>query len=152
MNTNRISRSSTRSNGALPTHRLRRGLQVGVTALGVTATALVLAAPNASAHVQSLSIDSGMGFGSLGAGPYGTGCSYQATAQAEHGNEVYFYDNGTYIGSALAPGSLGPVTITWTPTTAGTHVLVADDGFQSATQTVEVGNGINLGSVCLVLP
>ncbi|WP_182359789.1 hypothetical protein [Tomitella gaofuii] len=152
MNTPRKPRTSTRIHGAPPTRRVRRGLQAGVTALGVTATALVLTAPNASAHVQSLSVAPGMGFGSLGAGPYGTGCAYDVTAQAEHGNEVDFFDNGVYIGSAWAPGSLGPVTISWTPASAGTHVLVADDGFQSATQTVEVGNGVNLGSVCLVLP
>jgi len=92
-------------------------------------------------------------------GRYGTTCSYEVTAAVTTKNRmVRFYEGATYLGSVTPhqEGATYKATITWTPSSTGSKVikarqLVIPPSFYSTrTTTVTVGNGLNLGSVCLV--
>ncbi len=132
-----------------------RGARIAVaaTALGAAALAVVLTAPNASADITSVSVSSGLGIG--GTGAYGTGCQYVVTATVNSDDSVYFYDNLTgYLGMATDP-SYGSAQVSWTPVGPGVHTLSAVQftnwGVASRNIQVEVGQGLNFGSVCLAL-
>ncbi|WP_068273301.1 Ig-like domain repeat protein [Aldersonia kunmingensis] len=119
------------------------------TALGASAAALALAAPAASAAVTSINVNPGALNSRVG-----TGCTVEVTAGANGpvNEPVYFYDaDGSWSTSATVSG--GKATVKWTPTTPGQHTLRAYQfGPYGVMETlVQVGNGINLGSVCVVL-
>jgi hypothetical protein len=124
---------------------------IAATALGASAAALVLAAPAASANVSSVAAKPGI---TIGSNSYGTGCSYEVVASVNNTTPVYFYDNGVFIGPGPATPNGGVATITWTPTTPGSHTLSAQQGPNwnvAYTPPLTVGAGMNLGSVCLSL-
>ncbi|MGQ4596316.1 hypothetical protein [Nocardia sp. R6R-6] len=145
---------------------------IGITGIGALATALVLAAPNAGAAVTSVSAAQGMTFGVAN---YGTNCEYRVTAMmdsSQSSDPVMFTDSaaGTFSPNpAQVTGN--QATTVWTPTANGQHTISATQGMtttqgMSATQgmtstttavpvstpMMTVGNGINLGVACLVLP
>jgi hypothetical protein len=133
------------------THTTRTAKRVGIgaTALGAGAAALVLAAGPASAAATSLSVNPGPMSSGIG-----TSCTYEVTAVVNGPitEPVYFYDlDGSWSTNATASG--GKATVRWTPTTPGQHVLRAYQfgPYGSADTIVQVGNGVNLGSACVVL-
>ncbi|RMI28668.1 hypothetical protein [Nocardia stercoris] len=93
----------------------------GIGVVGVAAAAIALA-PTASADTTN----SGL---TVSGFSYVVGGTYTLTANAGLGGlTAVFYDNGTEIGrtgSALGQGTAGnvPVTLPWSPTTAGTHTI-----------------------------
>ena len=121
--------------------------------MGALAAALVVTAANAPAAVTEFELAPGSGTGSSPA-PYGTHCTYTATATAEPGGYVSFYDSqkGSFDPpGAILVGDSGTVTADWTPETPGTHNLHAVDIDSAQSLQVEVGAGLNLGSACPVL-
>ncbi|MBL1073234.1 Ig-like domain repeat protein [Nocardia sp. 2] len=103
----------------------------GTALLGAMATAALVAAPQANALVTGLT------------GPSGTvyvGETYTLTADVTITSflfDVTFSDNGTEIGKAKPSSS--KATISWTPTTAGTHQIKAvQEIVSSKTITVTV--------------
>ncbi|NUS95718.1 MAG: hypothetical protein HOQ36_25475 [Nocardia sp.] len=130
-----------------------RTVSTAATALAALAAALVFAAPAAPAAITEFELAPGSGTGSSPA-PYGTHCTYTATATAAPGEYVSFYDSQK--GSFEPPGAIlvgdsGQVTAEWTPETPGTHNLHAVNIGSEQSLQVEVGSGLNLGSVCPVL-
>ena len=121
--------------------------------MGALAAALVVTAANAPAAVTEFELAPGSGTGSSPA-PYGTHCTYTATATAEPGGYVSFYDSqkGSFDPpGAILVGDSGTVTAEWTPETPGTHNLHAVNIGSEQSLQVEVGSGLNLGSACPVL-
>ncbi|MFC4125942.1 hypothetical protein [Nocardia rhizosphaerae] len=104
----------------------------GLTAFGAIAAAAVLVAPQASALVQSVSVS--------GTTHY-VDTSYTVTADVTVTSflfKVTFTDNGTPIGDPVSVSG-GKATITWTPTTTGTHEIKAvQELVSSKTITVNV--------------
>lgn len=132
-----------------------------LTTLGALTAAIALAAPGAGAAVTRIDVATGTSFGS--SAPYGTGCSYTVTATAQPGKAVAFYeadDQGTGTRDTFKPeapkvDASGKATTVWTPKTKGQHKIYAQEyptGDATFTVTVNVGTGVNLGPVCLVLP
>ncbi|WP_405497737.1 hypothetical protein [Nocardia sp. NBC_00511] len=117
----------------------RAGL--GVTTLGAVAGAIVLAAPQAGAWPSDIAV-SGTS--------HNVGCSYTVTATiaVDRLTSVKFTDNGTELtGSPVSPSLLsGTVTISWTPTTAGNHTLVATQDFLTKSVDVQVSPASSFGS------
>lgn len=111
-------------------HQARRA-GFGLTAGAAIAAAMVLAAPQASALVQSLTINDSTHY---------VGTSYTLTADVTATSFLFpvtFSANGTKIGDA--PVRNGKATISWTPTEAGTYQLKAvQELISSKTITVEV--------------
>ncbi|PBC35508.1 hypothetical protein CJ179_46360 [Rhodococcus sp. ACS1] len=124
-------------------------MALGATALGATATILVLAAPSASANVTSVNISQGLSLG--GSTAFGTGCTYRVTANVNGPGDVRFYDNGVFFAGPLTPTG-GAATVQWTPTGTGKHIIQARQVGPPNEETRMVGNGLNLGSSCVVLP
>jgi hypothetical protein len=121
--------------------------------LGALAPALVVTAPAAPAAITDFELAPGTGGGSATA-PYGTHCTYTATATAEPGEYVSFYDSqkGSFDPPGAIPvGESGTVTAEWTPEVSGTHNLHAVNIGSEQSLEVEVGSGLNLGSACPVL-
>ncbi|WP_067570647.1 hypothetical protein [Nocardia acidivorans] len=116
---------------------------MGVTAFGVMAATMVLAAPQAGAWVGNLEVSGGS--------EHKTGCSYTITASVEIDrlSTVKFTDNGADIpGSPVAPSLLSnKVTIKWTPATAGNHRLEARQILISDSIDVQVTAGSGTGSL-----
>ncbi|MBF6329266.1 hypothetical protein [Nocardia transvalensis] len=117
--------------------------------IAATAGALIIAAPQAAANRVSLGIGQGLSNG------YGTGCTYILTATADRdAHRTIFLDNGREIRGGEKNVSGNTVTQTWTPATPGQHVLTAKVIVGDLAETsisVQVGNGVNLGSACAVL-
>jgi hypothetical protein len=120
-----------------------------VALLAATAAALIATAPSAAAEITDLTISTGLGNG------YGTGCTYElkATTDAD-AHRIIFLDNGNQRGAGFGTPVVSGNTITqsWTPSQTGEHVITAQKivgDYETATITVQVGNGINLGSACL---
>ncbi|WP_069167893.1 hypothetical protein [Nocardia altamirensis] len=116
-------------------------------ALVLAAAGLVMNAPQSAAAELGLGIvHAGGGF----ANGTGTGCGYLAIANTKIGDHVDFYDNGVWFAGVdrLPERSFAA---TWIPATPGSHTLSATNGSETATLTVQVGTGINLGSSCLVI-
>ncbi|MEU2036896.1 hypothetical protein [Nocardia amamiensis] len=141
-------------------------VRVGITGIGAIATALVLVAPNAGAAVTSVSAAQGMSFGFAN---YGTNCEYRVTAMMDStssSDPVMFTDSA---GGTFSPNpaqvSGNQATTTWTPTATGQHTISATQGTSTtpgtsmtqgtaavSTPAMTVGNGMNLGIACLVMP
>ncbi|MFC6011233.1 Ig-like domain-containing protein [Nocardia lasii] len=122
----------------------------GVSAFTAVAAAVVLAAPQASALVQGVTVS-----GSA----HTVGTSYTVTADVTSTSflfKVTFTDNGTQIGDPVSVSN-GKATITWTPTTAGSHEIKAvQEIVSSKTVTIQVaekptnpGGGASSGSADL---
>ncbi|MFB8275821.1 hypothetical protein [Nocardia colli] len=134
-------------------YRSKKTVAAALTSFGAITGALVLTAPAAPAAVTAVGVAPGLSFGSSTA--FGTTCSYIATATAAPGDVVGFFDaTGVFDpGGWITVPSSGTVTAKWTPLVPGNHSVFAvhnSGAFVSTTATV--GNGVNLGPVCLVLP
>lgn len=116
--------------------RPSRRIGWGITGLSA-ATAVVAIAPTASADVQRLSIHPADQ-------TIVAGTSYQLYASTGWGSHwITFYDNGQCVGGTRTTFSseteLDPYAyVSWTPSTAGTHVITADDGTAAKTLSVTV--------------
>ncbi|QIS11510.1 hypothetical protein [Nocardia arthritidis] len=129
-------------------------------ASGALITAIGFAAPAAQADISRVDVAPGLSFGSSSS--YGTGCSYQVTASAPPDDALIFVDETandrttqTLKPSYLATDVDGKATVTWTPTTKGAHRIWVRENHPGATPvtaSVNVGTGIQLGPICLVLP
>ncbi|RDI68188.1 hypothetical protein DFR76_102589 [Nocardia pseudobrasiliensis] len=133
--------------------------------LGVLATAIALAAPQAGATVTSIRVDHGQSFGSSDPA-LGAGCSYPVVATTDPGQEVIFVDEadghpirGGFQPAVVIADATGTARTTWTPANRGQHrVLVAefrsDDDFDTYSHRAPytVGTGITVGPNCVVLP
>ncbi|MFW0793395.1 hypothetical protein AAFP30_06245 [Gordonia sp. CPCC 205515] len=115
------------------------------TALFGAAAAVVVATAPANAVVSSITAQPGSG------GNFGTTCTYDVNASASGNKLVNFTDNGVAIGGGGVAPSGGIATVKWTPTTPGTHILKARQvgTLVTRTTTVQVGQGLNLGSLCM---
>lgn len=134
----------------MKTHRARRA-GFGLTAFTAVAAVSVLVAPQASALVQGITVS--------GTTHY-VGTAYTVTADVTETSflfKVTFTDNDTQIGEPVAVKD-GKATITWTPTTTGSHKIKAvQEIVSSKTVTVEVttapttpGGGTGTGSANLL--
>ncbi len=117
--------------------------------------ALVLVAPAAGAAVTTATATAqGMSFGF---GNYGTNCQYRVTATVDNASSdpVQFTDSasGSFTPNP-APVVGNQATTTWVPDAAGSHTISATHGAGPAwiSPVMTVGNGINLGVGCVVLP
>ncbi|NEW59222.1 hypothetical protein GV794_26825 [Nocardia cyriacigeorgica] len=116
------------------------------------AAGTALTAPQASAAVvRSVTVSQGLANG------YGTTCSYEikAIVDASIAHRTMFRDNGWEIRGNGGPKKVAGDTVTqmWTPSTPGEHVITAEIHVgtdEVVSTTVQVGNGINLGSACVV--
>ncbi|WAC57514.1 hypothetical protein [Gordonia sp. SL306] len=136
------------STTASSTTRRRARTTAGIATLAAAAGAatLILAAP-ASAQATSVSVTPGPG------GRIGTTCTYDVTAPVTGPNTVRFKDNGVLIGGGPIAVSGGVATVKWTPTTPGQHTITAQQGTGNGptrSTSVQVGQGMNFGSICLV--
>ncbi|MFW0792250.1 Ig-like domain-containing protein [Gordonia sp. CPCC 205515] len=134
------------STSLIPRRRSRVTAAAATLAAAAGAATLVLAAP-ASAQATSVSVTPGPG------GRIGTTCTYDVVAAVTGPNTVRFKDNGVLIGGGPIAVSGGTATVKWTPTTPGTHIITAQQGTGNGptrTTTVQVGQGMNFGSMCLV--
>ncbi|MEU4314504.1 hypothetical protein [Nocardia sp. NPDC024068] len=134
-------------------YRSRRSVVTSASAFAALTVALVAAAPTAPAAVTDFRVTPGIDWGSSSSA-FGTGCSYTATAAAEPGEYVSFYDSqkGSFDPpGAILVGKSGTVTARWTPHTRGTHNLHAEQIGSRQSVVVEVGTGVDLGSACPVL-
>lgn len=115
------------------------------TALFGAAAAAVVATAPANAAVSSITAVAGSG------GNFGTTCTYDVNASAGGNNLVLFTDNGVAIGGGGVAPTGGIATVKWTPTTPGSHILRARQAGSliTRTTTVPVGQGLNLGSLCM---
>lgn len=113
--------------------KIARRTGLGTALLGALATAALVAAPQANALVQGISVSDSTLY---------VGTSYTITADVTATSflfDVTFTDNGTEIGKARP--SNGAVTISWTPSTTGAHELKAvQEIISSKTVTVTVTN------------
>ncbi|MFE3230121.1 hypothetical protein [Nocardia sp. NPDC059228] len=119
----------------------RPGRRIGWGTAGlVAATAVVVAgAPTAGASVTDFEVTSADHY-------YAGGAYWMRAFTVAHAGQRYvaFYDNGQCIGGARTwtAGEVEVYTPTadmeWIPTTAGRHVLTADDGEGAKTVTVDV--------------
>ncbi|MCU1647222.1 MAG: hypothetical protein JWN03_7497 [Nocardia sp.] len=124
---------------------------LAVTTLAAAAAALVLAAPDASAYLNSVNVSSGSSI-PLGSGGYGTNCSYTVTVNGSPYEQVWLYDTNTatFGQQQFNLGSGGTGTSSWTPTSTGQHFIEAWSYNGQQWAQVQVGTGINLGSACVV--
>ncbi len=128
-----------------------------ITGFGAVTAALVLAAPAAGAAVTTATANSAQGI-SLGFGNYGTNCQYRVTATVDNmpsAESVQFSDSaaGTFSPNP-APVSGNQATTTWIPDAAGQHTISAVQGAGPVwtSPAMTVGDGINLGMACVVMP
>lgn len=144
---------------------LRRALPgLGTTAMAVLSAAVltVSAAPDAAARVTGLTVGPGSPGMSFGASQYGTNCTYTLTAAVDDYHPVVFTDStgaGTFFPSSRIDPRFdvhtlkGEAVVSWTPTQPGWHHIYADQPpYAGPALNLLVGNGVNTGSACLVLP
>ncbi|MFE3759543.1 hypothetical protein ACFXO9_35020 [Nocardia tengchongensis] len=118
------------------THPSRR-IGWGIAGLAVSLAAVATGSPTAAADVQDFWV-------ATATSPYYAGTDYllyASTAQGAGARWVIFSDNGACIGGArtdAVPGYTPMVGMTWIPSTAGRHVLTADDGQTTKSITVDV--------------
>ncbi|GAA5092145.1 hypothetical protein [Nocardia iowensis] len=133
--------------------RSKKSVAAALTSFSAMSAAVVLAAPAAPAAVTAIGLAPGMSFGTSTA--YGTNCTYIATATATPGDVIGFVDPlGTFdpAGWITVPSS-GTVTARWTPLVPGNHTVYAVHNSNAWVSTAAtVGNGVNLGFACVVLP
>ncbi|WP_067700861.1 hypothetical protein [Nocardia jejuensis] len=120
---------------------ISRRFGAGVAGLAAAASIAVLAAPQASATVDSVSISSTTVL---------IGQEYTLTAKlsgAGIGLLVYWTDNDqrlTDVGKVPMP--IGESTLKWTPSTAGQHIIVASQGGNTKSLIVKVVDPANPGT------
>ncbi|WP_054815945.1 hypothetical protein [Nocardia arizonensis] len=117
-----------------------RGSGLGLTVFAAATAVTVLAAPSASAAVDSVTV-SGTG--------YVVGSTYTIEAQlsgASAGLLVYFSDNGEFIGAPQVPWPPGHASISWKPSTAGQHIITVEQGGSTKTTVVDVTKPGQTGS------
>lgn len=122
----------------MTTHsRPGRRISWGLTGLAATVAVITAGAPVASADIIAFKI--------YPAGQtYYVGTNYGLSATTMYGGDfVSFYDNGQCIGSHVSNGNpeipLAPVAgVGWIPSTAGHHVLTANDGKNTMTITLDI--------------
>ncbi|MCU1643799.1 MAG: hypothetical protein JWN03_4074 [Nocardia sp.] len=138
-----------------------RYARLGATTIAGVGAVLLAAAPNAAAYGEgNVAIE--------GSNPQ-VGCSYQVTSgdlvgggsSSSNGVKVTFADNGTTIETGTVGTSIvgNPARVSWTPNTAGQHVLTATGtlgaGFPTITLTpltVQVRASTSTGSSGCPLP
>ncbi|WP_157573720.1 hypothetical protein [Nocardia jejuensis] len=135
--------------------RFRKSAVVtAASACTVLAAALVSIAPSASAQVWRVTVSAGTSVG-LGSSQYGSGCAYAVTVEGRPGDAAWFYDTGafgTFSPQTVTIGSDGRASTSWTPQVSGWHRIYADSYYgAAATDSFQVGTGINLGSACVVV-
>ncbi|MEU7138833.1 hypothetical protein ABZ942_05225 [Nocardia sp. NPDC046473] len=143
----------------------RRALPgIGTTAVAVLSAAVLTlsTAPDAAARVTGLNVGPGSPAMSVGASQYGTNCTYTLTAAVDDYHPVVFNDStgaGTFFPSDTINPSFdihtlkGEAIVSWTPTQPGWHHIYANQPpYAGPAVSLLVGNGINTGSACLVLP
>lgn len=139
--------------------RDRRWSRAGaaITGFGAFAAACVLVAPAAGAAVTTATASPAQGT-SFGFGNYGTNCQYRVTATVDNNpstESVQFADSagGTFSPNP-APVVGNQATAVWIPDTKGQHTISATQGATPAwiSPVMTVGNGMNLGFACLVMP
>ncbi len=138
--------------------RDRRWSRAGaaITGFGVCAAAFVLVAPTAGAAVTTVTASPAQGM-SFGLGNYGTNCQYRVTATVDNSSSdpVQFADSA---GGSFSPNPATVVgnqaTTVWIPGATGQHTISATQGAGPAwtSPAMTVGNGMNLGFACLVMP
>ncbi|MFG1792321.1 hypothetical protein [Nocardia sp. NPDC049149] len=117
-------------------------------ALVLAAAGLVMNAPQ-SVAATGISASVVYAGGGISNG-IGTGCNYLAIANTNNGDHVAFYDNGVWFaGANRVPDK--SFSATWIPATPGQHTILTTNGSESATVTLDVRPGINLGSSCAVI-
>ncbi|MFJ9371666.1 hypothetical protein ACIRRA_45840 [Nocardia sp. NPDC101769] len=122
----------------MTTHsRPGRRIGWGLTGLAATVAVITAGAPAASADIMVFNIDP--------AGQtYYVGTNYRLRAITEFGDDfVSFYDNGQCIGSSVSKGNAevptAPIAgVYWIPSTAGHHVITANDGKSTMTITLDI--------------
>ncbi|MFE2959582.1 hypothetical protein [Nocardia tengchongensis] len=117
--------------------RLGRRIGWGIAGLAASLAAVTTGAPTAAADVHDFWV-------ATATSPYYAGTDYLLYASTTQGagvRWVIFSDNGACIGGArtdAVPGYTPMVGMTWIPSTAGHHVLTADDGQTTKSITVDV--------------
>lgn len=134
--------------------------KLGATAVAGIGAVLLAAAPNAAAV-------SGLGYVELQGSNPQVGCDYTVTSgdlagggsSSSNGLRVSFFDNGATIGTGTVGGVLqNPAKVSWTPKTAGQHVLTASwswgggDVTNLTPLTVQVRASTSTGSFGCPLP
>ncbi|MFE2997203.1 hypothetical protein ACFXG4_19585 [Nocardia sp. NPDC059246] len=120
------------------THPGRR-IGWGITGLAATVAVITTGAPAASADMIGFHIDSADQ-------TYYVGTNYGISVTIINStvtNFVSFYDNSQCIGGSRAYGNpeipLAPVaSVNWIPSTAGRHVITANDGKTTQTLTLDI--------------
>ncbi|RJO70907.1 hypothetical protein D5S18_27390 [Nocardia panacis] len=105
----------------------------------MTAAALMLAAPTASASITGFDVMPGPMPG------FGTGCTYTVIAHAGPGEYLSFYDSQDGLfdpAGAVQVGASGEVRARWTPSTPGRHNLHAAQIGSEKTLRIEVAAGV----------
>ncbi|GAB2555661.1 hypothetical protein [Nocardia heshunensis] len=119
-----------------------RRVGLGAMTFGAVAGVAVLVAPQAGAWPSDLTISGGSS--------HNVGCSYTLTATVtlDRLTSVSFKDNGTELtGSPVTPSLLSNnVTISWTPSTTGSHTLTATQDLITKSLAVDVSPASSFGS------
>ena len=108
-------------------------LGAGLAGVAATATIAVFAAPQAAATVNSITVS--------GSATYTINTQYDLTAKlggAGIGLLVYWSDNGKDISGPKVPWPVGEAHFSWTPTTAGQHLITCSQGGSTKTLIVNV--------------
>ncbi|MFB8008255.1 hypothetical protein [Nocardia sp. NPDC056000] len=136
-----------------------RGAKLAATAVAGLGAVLLATAPNAAAaDYGAVTLD--------GSSAPQAGCSYTLTSgdivgggsSSTNSMPITFSDNGAVIGTGKVGGLIpSPAKVTWTPKTAGQHVLTATGGWGSdwitlAPLTVQVRASAATGSFGCPLP
>ncbi|MEU0544076.1 hypothetical protein [Nocardia sp. NPDC005978] len=112
--------------------RTARRAGAGITGFAALAATAVLAAPQAVAAVDSVTVDGS---------DHRVGTEYTISAThsgAAAGLLVYFSDNGEFIGGPKVPWPVGQSSIAWTPATTGKHIITVEQGGYTRSVVVEV--------------
>ncbi|MVU83617.1 hypothetical protein GPX89_41060 [Nocardia sp. ET3-3] len=111
-----------------------RRIGSGITGFAALVAAAGLAAPSASATVDSVGIDPGN---------LVVDKAYTVSATlggASIGQLVYFSDNGVQIGPPKIQSPPGHASISWRPMTTGQHVLTVSQGSENRSIVVQVSD------------
>ncbi|MFF2557818.1 hypothetical protein ACFVUS_42965 [Nocardia sp. NPDC058058] len=120
---------------------MSRRLGSSVAGIATAAAIVVLAAPQASATVDAITVS--------GSDPHTINTEYTLTANlsgAGIGLLVYWTDNGNDLSGPKVPWPVGFSSITWKPTTPGQHLLTASQGGSTKTIAVNVTDPANPGT------
>ncbi|BAW03828.1 hypothetical protein NS14008_33495 [Nocardia seriolae] len=107
---------------------------MGLTGFAALAATAVIAAPDALAAVDTVSIDQKNVV-------VDKAYTISATLSgASIGLLVYFSDNGNEIGPPRIPSPPGHASISWRPSTTGRHIITASQGPNSQSIVVDVAD------------